>query len=61
MQRSSSVKLGITGYYYLSRSQHVGSQGTDLSCFVQISTFCFTTSSQAANVTLQTDGGTSCS
>jgi len=33
----------------------VGSQDTDLSCHVQISTFCCTVWSQSTNVTLQTD------
>jgi len=52
LDRSSSVKFGITGYCNLCWLWHVGSQDTNLSCCLPISTFCCTISeSQSINVT----------
>jgi len=36
------IEFWITGYYHPGRFQHAGSQETDLSCHVAISTFCCT-------------------
>jgi len=45
---SSAVEFGITGYYDLGWLQHAGSQNTDLSRHVPISTFCCTMRSQSS-------------
>ena len=56
---SSLVEFGIIGYYDSGRLSLAGSQDTDLSCHVPISTFSCITRSQSINVTGgRTDGRT---
>jgi len=53
---SSAVEFGITGYYDPGRLHRAGSQDTNLSSLVPVSTFCCTVWSQRTNVTdRQTD------
>jgi len=59
-----SIVFGITGYCNLRRFRRAGSQDTNPSCHVPISTFCCTTWSQSTYVTYRdsrSDGRHACS